>query len=247
MTPLSLAALAALIFAAALFYSAVGNAGASGYLAVMALLGVTSAAMKPTALVLNILVATVATLKFHHAGLFAWSRLLPFTVTSVPCSFIGGYIILSSNAYKIAVGLILLFAAFMLLRHAQATVDKAVAKHIPLWAALVSGAVIGLLAGLTGTGGGIFLSPLLIFMGWAETRQALGLSAAFILVNSIAGLLGNVSSVGALPGSILVLAPAAVAGGYIGAEYGSRRLAGANLRRLLAVVLIIAGLKLIFT
>jgi uncharacterized protein len=104
-----------------------------------------------------------------------------------------------------------------------------------------------LLSGLTGTGGGIFLSPLLMFMGWAETRQASGLSAAFILVNSAAGLLGNVSSVGALPNSILILAPAAMVGGWIGAGYGSKNMASTNLRRLLAVVLIIAGLKLILT
>ena len=247
MTPLALVVLAALVFAAALFYSAVGNAGASGYLAVMALVGVTPAAMKPTALVLNILVAAIAAVKFHRAGLFSWSRLLPFAVTSVPCSFVGGYILLPGRAYNIIVGLILLFAALLLLRRANAADEQPAAKRIPLWAALVSGAVIGLLSGLTGTGGGIFLSPLMLFMGWAETRQALGLSAAFILLNSIAGLSGNVSSVGALPGSIYVLAPAAIVGGYVGAEYGSKRIAGANLRRLLALILIIAGLKLIFT
>lgn len=245
MTPLSVAVLAALIFAAALFYSAVGNAGASGYLAVMALVGLTPAAMKPTALVLNILVAAIAAVKFHRARLFSWSRLLPFAVTSVPCSFVGGYILLPGRAYNIIVGLILLFAALLLLRHAH-TEGKKEVKRIPFWAALISGAVIGLLSGLTGTGGGIFLSPLMLFMGWAETRQALGISAAFILVNSIAGLSGNVSSVGALPGSIYVLAPAAIVGGYVGAEYGSKRIAGTNLRRLLALILIIAGLKLIF-
>jgi uncharacterized membrane protein YfcA len=142
---------------------------------------------------------------------------------------------------------ILLLAAYSLFRAARGAAERAGVKHIPLWAALLSGAVIGLLSSLTGTGGGIFLSPLLLFMGWAEAWQASGLSAGFILVNSVAGLLGNMASVGALSGSILILAPVAAVGGYVGAEYGSSRTAGANLRRLSAAVLVIAGLKLIFT
>lgn len=247
MTPLALAVLALLIFAAAMLYSSVGHAGASGYLAAMALFGLAPAVMKPTALTLNILVATIATVKFYRAGYFSWRLLLPFTVASIPCAFIGGYITLPGHAYKTIVGVIMLFAAYRLFRVAGKAVEQTEVKHIPLWAALLSGAVIGLLSGLTGTGSGIFLSPLLLFMGWAETRQSSGLSAAFILVNSIAGLLGNVSSVGALPTSIFIFAPAAIIGGFIGAEYGSKHIAGANLRRLLAVVLIIAGLKLIFT
>jgi uncharacterized protein len=247
MTPLTLAALAALICAAALLYSSVGHAGASGYLAAMALLGVAPAVMKPTALTLNILVATIATVKFYRAGCFSWRLLWPFAVASIPFAFVGGYVTLSGHWYKTLVGVILLFAAYRLFRVAHKATEQMEVKRIPLWAALLSGAIIGLLSGLTGTGGGIFLSPLLLFMGWAETRQSSGLSAAFILVNSIAGLLGNVASVGALSGSIFILAPVAMVGGFIGAEYGSKRIAGANLRRLLAVVLVIAGLKLIFT
>jgi uncharacterized membrane protein YfcA len=247
MSPLTLVALALLILAAAMLYSSVGHAGASGYLAAMALFGLAPAVMKPTALTLNILVATIATVKFHRAGCFSWRLLLPFAAASIPFAFIGGYITLPGHWYKTLVGVILLFAAFRLFRVAHKATDQTEVKQIPLWAGLLSGAVIGLLAGFTGTGGGIFLSPLLLFMGWAETRQSSGLSAAFILVNSIAGLLGNVSSVGALPGSIFVFAPAAIVGGLVGAEYGSKHIAGANLRRLLAVVLIIAGLKLIFT
>ena len=247
MTPLTLAALILLIFFAAMLYSSVGHAGASGYLAILALFGVAPAVMKPTALTLNILVATIATLKFYRAGCFSWRLLWPFAAASIPCAFIGGYITLPGHWYKTIVGIILLFAAYRLFRVAHKATERAEVKPIPLWAALLSGAVIGLLSGLTGTGGGIFLSPLLLFMGWAETRVTSGLSAAFILANSIAGLLGNISSVGALPGSIFAFAPAAILGGFVGAEYGSKRIAGANLRRLLACVLIIAGLKLIFT
>jgi uncharacterized protein len=120
-------------------------------------------------------------------------------------------------------------------------------KAVPLRAALFFGTLLGLLSGLTGTGGGIFLSPLLLFMGWAKPRTASGVAAVFILVNSIAGLLGNISSVGALLSYIPIWAGAVVVGGWIGAEYGSRHLANATIRRLLAAVLVIAGLKLIFT
>ncbi len=247
MEPLTIALLALFIFALALLYSSVGHAGASGYLAAMALFGVAPAVMKPTALTLNILVATIATVKFYRAGRLSWRLLLPFAAASIPFAFVGGYITLPGHWYKTVVGVVLLCAAYRLFRVAHEASEQTEVKRVPLWAALVSGAGIGLLAGLTGTGGGIFLSPLLLLMGWAETRQAAGVSAAFILVNSTAGLLGNVSSIGVLPGSILVFAPAAIVGGLIGAEYGSKRIAGANLRRLLAVVLVIAGLKLIFT
>lgn len=207
------ALLAVLILAAALLYSSVGHAGASGYLAAMALLGVAPAVMKPTALTLNILVATIATVKFYRAGCFSWRLFWPFALASMPCAFLGGAITLPGHWYKTLVGVILLYAAFKLFRVAHKITEYEDVKPIPLWAALLSGAVIGLLSGLTGTGGGIFLSPLLLFMGWAETRATSGLSAAFILVNSIAGLLGNVSSVGVLSTSIFALAPAAIVGG----------------------------------
>lgn len=247
MTPLTLAILAVLVFAGALLYSSVGHAGASGYLAAMALLGVSAAVMKPTALTLNILVATIATVKFYRAGCFSFRLLWPFALTSIPFAFLGGFLTLPGHWYKTLVGIVLLFAAYKLFRIASKAAEQKEAKPMPLWAALLFGAVIGLLAGLTGTGGGIFLSPLLLLMGWAETRQASGVAAAFILANSVSGLLGNVSSIGSLPKSIFVLAPAAVIGGLIGAEFGSKRIASANLRRLLGVVLIVAGLKLIFT
>jgi hypothetical protein len=247
MSPAATGLLTLLVLAAALLYSSVGHAGASGYLAAMALFGVAPAVMKPTALTLNILVASIATIKFYRAGCFSWGRLWPFAAGSVPCAFLGGAVTLPGHWYKSLVGILLLYTAYKLFRGARRFTEEASVGRAPLWAALLCGGVIGLLSGLTGTGGGIFLSPLLLFMGWAETRQSSGLAAAFILLNSVAGLLGNISGVGMLPGSIVVLAPAAVVGGYIGAEYGSRRLASANLRRLLSLVLVIAGLKLILT
>lgn len=242
----TVALLAALILAASILYSSVGHAGASGYLAVMALFGVSAVAMKPTALTLNIIVAAIATYKFYRAGYFSWKILWPFAVASIPASFIGGYITLPGHWYKTLVGIILLLMAVYLVRYASRAVTESETNPIPIWAALLSGAIIGLLAGLTGTGGGIFLSPLLLFMGWSDIRTTSGLAAAFILVNSIAGLLGNYSSVGSLPGFVSVLVLVVIVGGYVGAEYGSKHIGGPTLRRLLAAVLVIAGLKLIF-
>lgn len=211
----------------------------------MGLLGVAPPVIKPTALTLNILVAAIATVKFYRARCFSWKVFWPFAVSSIPFAFIGGSLSLPVLMYKPIVGLVLLYAAYRLFRTSQAAAAGKI-KILPLWPALISGGGIGLLSGLTGVGGGIFLSPLLLFMGWAETRQTSGVSAAFILFNSIAGLLGHFSSVAALPSFIPLWALAAVVGGWIGAEYGSRRFGNATLRRLLAAVLIIAGLKMIF-
>jgi uncharacterized protein len=233
------------IFVMALLYSSVGHAGASGYLAAMALFGIAPLVMRPAALTLNILVATIATVQFYRAGCFSWRILLPFAAASAPLAFVGGMITLPGVVYKQAVGVVLLFAAYKLFRYRQGDSPDS-GKPIPIYFALLFGGGIGLLSGLTGVGGGIFLSPLLRFMGWAETRQTSGVAAAFILVNSIAGLLGNYASVRTLPGVVLIWGVAAVAGGLIGSELGRRRLATITLRRVLAAVLVIAGLKLMF-
>lgn len=238
-----------LIFIAALLYSSVGHAGASGYLAMMALFGIAPEVMKPSALVLNILVASIGTVKFHRAGHLQWSRLLPFVLTSAPFSFFGGAINLPGSLYKQIVGIILIFSAIRMIQTSLKSAEHTATRKAPIWAALLSGALIGFLAGLTGTGGGIFLSPLVLILGWAEMKDASGMSAGFILINSITGLIGNltknVSSIESLPSSIIFWLIAVAIGGLIGAEFGSKRLPNKRLRQLLAVVLIIAGLKLI--
>jgi uncharacterized protein len=233
-------------FAAALLYSSVGHAGASGYLAVMALAGVVPATMRPTALVLNLIVASIATTRFARAGYFSWSLLWPFALGSIPFAFVGGAITLPVQWYRVLVGFVLWVAAFRMWQRADPALDGAREHRLPsVPTAVVCGTLIGLLAGLTGTGGGIFLSPLLLFTGWADTRRTGGVSAAFIWVNSAAGLAGNLQSLRAIPTALPVWAVAVVLGGFVGSDLGSRRVGVRTFRRLLAVVLIVAGGKLI--
>lgn len=246
MTTITVVAVAALFLLAAMLYSSVGHAGASGYLAVMALFGFAPGVMKPTALALNILVALIATMKFYRAGRFTFELFWPFALTSIPAAFIGGALTLPAKWYDAIVGVALLYAAVWMFRSAK-TAAKVLVHPPPLAVALGCGLVIGLLSGLTGVGGGIFLSPLILMMGWAETRATSAVAAAFILVNSIAGLLGHLSSIAQLPPALPLWALAAVIGGWIGAEYGSKRLATPVLRQLLSAVLVVAGLKMILT
>ena len=238
-------AIAFLFFVGAALYASVGHGGASSYLAVMGLFSFTPAVMKPTALALNILVAAVATVKFYRAGLFKWELFWPFAIASIPAAFLGGATTLPARGYKVLVGIVLFYAAVWMFRSSLRPVARE-AKPPPFRAAIVSGVAIGFLSGLTGVGGGIFLSPLLLYMGWSETRTTSAVAAPFILVNSISGLLGHFSSVAQLPQNIPVWGAAALLGGWIGASYGSKRAPTPVLRRLLSVVLIVAGAKLIF-
>jgi uncharacterized protein len=235
--------LALMILIAAALYSSVGHAGASGYLAAMALMSVDPSIMKPTALSLNVLVASIATFQFARAGCFSWTLWWPFAVLSIPAAYVGGAVTLPGQYYRPLVGAVLLFAAVRLLLAKRPQVESQT-RRPPVGVGLVCGAGIGLLAGLTGTGGGIFLTPLLLFMGWANTKHASGASAAFILANSIAGLMGLLAEWPQLPQAIPLWGAAAVVGGLVGSYFGSRRLQSMTLRRILGVVLIIAGLKL---
>jgi len=236
--------LAALIFVVALFNSSVGQAGASGYLAAMALMSMPPATMKPTALTLNILVAVIATFKFYRVGAFSWRIFWPLAVSSVPFAYIGGLLTLPGHIYKPLVGVILIYAAWRSF-HTANILSKAPVRVAALPMLLVSGAAIGLLSGLTGVGGGIFLSPLLLFSRWAETKVISGIVAAFILVNSIAALLGVASKSVVLPSALPLWAIVAVAGGFIGAEYGCKRLGSPTIQKLLAIVLLVAGAKML--
>lgn len=231
------------IFAVAVMYSSVGHGGASGYLAVMAFLAVAPEVTRPTALVLNLFVASIGTVQFYRAGYFSWRIFLPFAIASIPMAFVGGMIHLPTDVYKIVLGVVLMLAAARLAINLKG--DDQVMDP-PLAACLLIGAVIGLLSGMVGVGGGIFLTPILLLMRWAETRVAAGVSVLFILVNSIAGLAGNYKQVAVLPPDVWIWIAAAVAGGIIGSTLGSRKFDSITLRRVLAVVLLSAGVKLIF-
>jgi uncharacterized membrane protein YfcA len=210
----------------------------------MALFNVSPDVMKPTALVLNLFVAGVGTIRFARAGCFSWNIFWPFALLSIPFAFIGGTIALPETTYKIVLAVVLLFAAGRL----ALDQNKAAArpqKPIILPVALALGCSIGLLSGLTGVGGGIFLSPLLLLLHWADVRKTAGVSAAFILVNSVAGLLGHWHSVKVLPNEIVWWVPIAFLGGLAGAELGTRRLTPLTMRRMLAAVLVVAGLKML--
>jgi uncharacterized protein len=240
--------LAALVFLAAALYSSVGHAGASGYLAAMAIVGLAPETMRPTALALNILVATIATARYARAGQFDWRTLWPFALASVPAAFLGGMLHLPTTLYRPLVGVILLLAALELVRSARRSAAReadAPQSDVPVAPALLIGAGIGLLSGLTGTGGGIFLSPVLLFLGWAQTRKTSGVSAAFILLNSVAALAGTTFALSALPPAIPLWLLAATVGALLGTQLGTRLLPVPALRYALSMVLVIAGAKLI--
>jgi hypothetical protein len=241
---------AAALFAVAVLYSAVGHAGASGYLAVLALAGFAPEAMKPAALVLNLVVATVGTIQFARAGHFAWRTFWPFALGSIPAAYAGGMIKLPVTSYRAVVGAVLVLSAVRLAWMARSAADegreaRADAGAPPLWGALPIGLGFGFLSGLTGVGGGIFLSPVLLLLGWAGAKRTAAVSVAFILVNSAAGLLGHLASLERIPSEVALWAPVVLVGGAIGSTLGSRVLPGRAIRILLAVVLVTAGLKLL--
>src|SRR3990170_281357 len=241
-----IALLAVGMLVAAFGYASVGHGGASAYIAAMALAGIAPQEMRPIALLLNVLVSSLATYKFHRAGYFSWRLFWPFAVISIPLAYVGGAITLPGQAYKILVGVVLLYAAWQLWRSGRAGEEMHPVREPPLHLAMAIGAAMGLLAGLTGVGGGIFLSPLLLMLGWAGTKQTSAVAAPFILVNSIAGLAAvMIAKSAALPGYVAILAPAVLVGGWLGAGYGSRRFANPLVRRLLAAVLALAGAKMI--
>ena len=233
-----------LIFLAALLFSSVGHGGASAYLATFALVGMAPESMRPAALCLNVLVASIALYKFYKAGAFDWQLFWPIAIASIPAAFLGGQISLPSNTYKLVVGLCLLYAAWTIYIGANKA-DEVKLNTVKKPVLIILGAALGFLSGLTGVGGGIFLSPILLYFGWAKTKVVSGVSAAFILVNSISGLLGMLSKSLTLPAGLAYWAIAAVIGGLIGAEYGSRKLTNPTIRKLLALVLVLAGSKMI--
>jgi len=238
-----LVALSAAVFVVALLYSSVGHAGASGYIAVLTLFGLGVEVIRPTALALNILVAAIGFIQWWRGGHFSWPLFWPFALLSVPAAFFGGWLHVPSHYLKILIGLVLWFSAWRLLQRGQDPVDI-VRPSLPT--AVASGAGIGFLSGLTGTGGGIFLTPLMLFCRWAKVKEAAAVSSLFILANSSSGLAGYVESGRELPDFAWPLAIVVAVGGFIGSRLGSLHLPVRYVSVLLAVVLLIAGTKLVF-
>lgn len=234
--------MATLVLAAALLYSSGGHAGASAYLAIFALFAIAPAIMKPTALVMNIAVASIGSTRFIRARAVPWHLLRPLCLGSVPAAFLGGSIRLDPGTYLLILGSVLLVAsAFLWVRPRFPGTRPP--PH-PGWLVAI-GATLGFVAGLTGIGGGIFLSPLLLLSGWEEPRKTSGAAAVFILVNSILGLLGHFSSTRLIPPAAILLGATAVIGGLVGSWLGVHRLRPLALRRVHAVVLLLSGAKLL--
>jgi len=238
--------LALLFFLIAVLYSSVGLGGGSGYLAVMGLVGVPPDIMRPVALTLNILVASLSSWQFIRSGNFSSRLFWPIALASVPFAFLGGYLELPGMIYRPLVGLVLIYSAWRLWRSTMPgqTLPE-VRSDIPLWLMLLAGAVIGFISGLMGIGGGTFLGPLLLIAGWADTRQALGITAAFVLANSLFALAGRMTAVPVLPPNSLLWLIVVGAGGWLGANLGSKRIDPLILRRLLALILLVGGLRLL--
>ena len=235
--------LALCMFLGAALYTSVGHAGASAYIALMALFGLPAATMRPTALVLNIVAASLTSVRFVRAGWFRWRTLWPLVLGSIPAAYLGGTIQLPPQYYRPVLGVVLLAAAIRLL-WPKPLANAAGSHDAPVPLGIATGAVIGLLSGLTGTGGGIFLSPILLFLAWSETRTASGVAAVFILCNSIAGLAGNYAAVKELPPDLPVFAGAVLLGALVGSTLGIGRLSSQALLKALGGVLLIAAAKL---
>lgn len=234
------------LFCAAMLYSSVGHGGASAYLAIMALIGMAPEEMRITALTLNLFVSAIAFWQFARAGAFNARLFAIFAAASIPTAYLGGRVTIPPEYYRTLVGVVLIVSAILLVWQVSALAARE-PRPPSLAVALPAGGGLGLLAGLTGTGGGIYLSPLILLLGWEDARKTAGIAAAFIFVNSAAGLLGQAHSLAKLPANIGWMVAAVVIGGFIGSTLSASRLPRETLLKLLAVVLLIAGGKLIAT
>lgn len=235
----------ALLAVVAFLYAAVGHGGASGYLALMALWSFPVSVMKPTALVLNLFVAAVSFISYQRKGHFNAKLFWSFAIASVPAAFLGGMIVIDAAIYKKILAVLLVFAILKML--GVFGKEKSETKEVPFWQGMIAGASIGLFSGMIGIGGGIILSPLILILGWGKMKEAAAVSAAFIWVNSAAGLIGHFSRGVVVEPQAFVLVVVAVVGGLAGGYLGSIKLNNLTLKRVLAFVLVIACAKLFLT
>lgn len=232
-----------LIFLISCLYSTVGHGGASGYLALMTLFSFPIIEIKPIALSLNIIVSAIAFIQFYRQGYFDKKIFIGLAMASIPAAFIGGYIHLDPRIYKIILGILLLLTAFRLGWPTKKEI--ALKETQPLAILILIGFVIGLISGMIGIGGGIILSPLLIFLGYANSKTTAGISALFIFVNSIAGLMGTLKNNFSYSSNMLIMLSIAILGGFLGSYIGAKKLNTNTLKKVLAVVLLFASIKMI--
>lgn len=234
-----------LLFIVAFLYASVGHGGASGYLALMAIFAISPAVMKPTALLLNLFVSSTSFFQFYRGKHFKWKMFWPFALASIPLSFIGGMMAIESSVYKKILGVLLLIPVVRFFFFKNADPDNAEKANIPL--SLLIGGIIGLLSGMIGIGGGIILSPVLLLLKWTDQKQTAAISAAFIFVNSIAGLGGQLTRGFQFNSYMLMYVAVAFAGGICGAYFGALKFRQDVLKNVLACVLALAAYKLLFT
>lgn len=234
-----------ILFFVAFFYAAVGHGGASGYLALMALYGVAPEEMKPTALMLNLFVSLTSFIQYYRGGYFLKKLFIPIAAASVPLAFIGGMITVEESMYKRILGVLLLFPVFRFFFFRN--VEDSALKDQNLVIAVITGGIIGFLSGMIGIGGGIILSPVLLLLQWTNQKQTAAISAAFIFVNSLAGLGGMLTQGISFTGNMLMYIVVAFTGGLLGAYFGAKRFNQNVLKYILAVVLLMASYKLLFT
>ncbi len=234
----------ALLFVIAFLYASIGHGGASGYLALMAIYNFTPEVMKPTALLLNLFVSLISFIQFYRAKHFKLKIFIPLALTSIPMAYLGGMQTLSTLVYKKLLGLLLFvpIARFLLFANTPVTENRSPNP----WISLILGALIGYLSGIIGIGGGILLSPILLFLKWSDQKQTAAISALFIFVNSLSGLAGQFFQGIQFNQMMYLYVVIAFAGGACGAYFGALKFNQTFLKYILASVLLIAALKLLF-
>ena len=234
-----------LLFIVAFFYSTVGHGGASGYIAVLTLMGISATLIKPSALLLNIFVASISFYHYYKQGHFKWRLFYPFAILSVPMAYVGSFVVLDPTWYKRILGICLLIAILRIVGVFNKK-ENSETKQVPLVTGLIIGAALGFLSGMIGIGGGIILSPIILIFNWGNLKETSAVSALFIVVNSIAGMIGLFKQGINLPTEVFLWIGVAIAGGFLGAYWGSKKATNVTLRNVLAAVLLVAAFKLIF-